>query len=330
MGGVSRFGEFSGKSTISRLALASVVGNVLIVVTGGAVRLTESGLGCPTWPRCTDESYVATAEMGVHGAIEFGNRLLTFVLGAIVIAGVVAAWRQRPRRRSMRILAVAAALGIPAQAVIGGLTVLSNLNPWVVGLHFLASMAVIAAAFAFWRRSLEPDGPVRPTVPGPLRSLAWLTVGLTAVVLVIGTWVTGSGPHSGDSGAARNGLDPARISQVHADTVFLLLGLSIALWFALRVPRDAGRAVRAAGLLLLAELAQGVVGFAQYFTGLPVPLVGAHLLGSCLVWLGALGVLWSTRERVAGGLPDSAAPDVAPGAAAEPVAAPLVSSAPGS
>lgn len=294
---VSRFGEFSGKPTLSRLALASVVGNVLIVGTGGAVRLTRSGLGCPTWPRCTDESYVATAEMGLHGVIEFGNRLLTFALAAVVIAGVVAAWRQRPRRRPLRLLAVAAALGIPAQALIGGLTVLTNLNPWVVGLHFLASMAVIAAAFAFWRRSRETDDPARPTVPVPLRALAWTTAGVAGLVLVVGTWVTGSGPHSGDSGAARNGLDPETISQLHADTVFLLLGLSIAGWFAFRAVPAPAEAVRAAGLLVLAELGQGVIGFAQYLTGLPVPLVGAHMLGSCLVWLAALAVLWSTRER---------------------------------
>nr|WP_323373714.1 COX15/CtaA family protein [Plantactinospora alkalitolerans] len=294
---MSRFGEFPGKPTLSRLALASVVGNVLIVGTGGAVRLTKSGLGCPTWPRCTDESYVATAEMGVNGAIEFGNRLLTFALAAVVIAAVVVAWRQRPRRRPLRLLAVAAALGIPAQAVVGGITVLTNLNPWVVGLHFLASMAVIAAAFAFWRRTLEPDGPARPTVPAPLRALARVTAGVTAAVLVVGTWVTGSGPHSGDAGAARNDLDPETISQVHADMVFLLLGLAIALWFALRAVHAPAGALRAAGLLLLAIGGQGLIGFVQYLTGLPVALVGAHMLGSCLVWLAALAVLWSTRQR---------------------------------
>ncbi|MDG4788554.1 COX15/CtaA family protein [Micromonospora sp. WMMD1102] len=294
---MSRFGEFSSKSTLSRLALASVVGNVLIVGTGGAVRLTKSGLGCPTWPRCTDDSYVATAEMGVHGVIEFGNRLLTFVLAAVVIAGVLAAWQQRPARRRLRWLSVGAAFGIPAQAVIGGITVLTDLNPWVVGLHFLASMAVIAAAYAFWRHTLEPDGPARPTVPGPLRTLGRVIAVVTVGVLVVGTWVTGSGPHSGDSGAARNGLDPETISQVHADTVFLLLGLSVAAWFAFRAVGAPPAATRAVGLLLLAELGQGLIGFVQYLTGLPVVLVGAHMLGSCLVWLATLAVLWSTRER---------------------------------
>jgi cytochrome c oxidase assembly protein subunit 15 len=307
MAGVSRIAKISGKPALSRLAFASVVANVVIVGTGGAVRLTESGLGCPTWPRCTDESYTTTPEMGVHGAIEFGNRLLTFVLAAIVIAGVVVAWQQRPRRRSLVALSVATALGIPAQAVIGGITVLTDLNPWVVGLHFLASMAVIAAAYAFWRTAREPDGPTRPTVPGPLRTLAGLTVGVTGLVLLVGTWVTGSGPHSGDSGAARNGLDPESISQVHADTVFLLLGLSVALWFAFRAVAAPPAATRAAGLLVLTELGQGVIGFAQYFTGLPVVLVGAHLVGSCLVWLAALAVLWATRDRQPATAPTSPA-----------------------
>jgi len=320
MAGVSRFGGFSGKPALRRLALASVVANVAIVVTGGAVRLTSSGLGCPTWPRCTDESYVTTPEMGVYGVIEFGNRLLTFVLGAIVLAGLLAALLHRPGRRSLVLLSGAVALGIPAQAVVGGLTVLTDLNPWVVGLHFLASMAVIAAAFAFWQATVEhatvehptvehptvegvtvkPAGPVRPTVPGPLRTLAWITAGMTGLVLTVGTWVTGSGPHSGDHGAARNGLDPESISQLHADAVFLLLGLSIALWFALRAVRAPAGAVRAAGLLLLAELSQGLVGFVQYLTGLPVLAVGAHMLGACLVWLAALAVLRATRERAEG------------------------------
>lgn len=295
--GVNRFRRFSAPGHLRWLALASVVANVTIVVTGGAVRLTDSGLGCPTWPRCTDESYRAAPEMGIHGAIEFGNRLLTFAVALIALAGLVLALLDRPRRRSLVPLAGAVFLGVPAQAVIGGITVLTDLNPWVVGLHFLASMAVIAAAYAFWRRTSESDGPVRLTVPDPLRTLARVVAAASAVVLVIGTFVTGSGPHSGDHGAARNGLDPEAISQAHADAVFLLLGLSIALWLAVRAVGAPARVVRAAALLLAVELAQGVVGFVQYFTDLPVLAVAIHMLGACLVWLAALAVLWSIRER---------------------------------
>ncbi|WBB71147.1 COX15/CtaA family protein [Micromonospora sp. WMMD812] len=278
------------------LALASIIANVGIVVTGGAVRLTASGLGCPTWPRCTDASYVATSEMGVHGAIEFGNRLLTFAVGIIAFATVLAVLAHRPRRRGLLPLAVAVFFGIPAQAVVGGITVLTNLNPWVVGLHFLASMAVIAAAYALWRRTTDPDGPAVPVVPAPLRALTQLTTAVGVAVLVVGTWVTGSGPHAGDAGAARNGLDPEAISQVHADGVFLLIGLSVALVFAFRAV-GATRAARAAVLLLAVELGQGVVGFVQYFTHLPAVLVGAHMFGSCLVLLATLHVQWATRER---------------------------------
>lgn len=297
---------------LRRLALASIIANVGIVVTGGAVRLTASGLGCPTWPRCTDGSYVPTNEMGVHGVIEFGNRTLTFAVGIIAFATVLAALAHRPRRRGVLALSIAVFCGIPAQAVVGGITVLTNLNPWVVGLHFLASMAVIAAAYALWRRTADPDGPAVAVVPAPLRTLARLTTVVGVAVLLIGTWVTGSGPHAGDRDAVRNGLDPESISQVHADSVFLLLGLSVALVFAFRAV-GAARAERAALLLVGVELGQGLIGFVQYFTHLPGVLVGAHMFGSCLVLLAALHVQWSTRERRA--VP--AAP--APTPAAEPV-----------
>ncbi|MEV0943853.1 COX15/CtaA family protein [Micromonospora wenchangensis] len=294
---VKRSVRFPVSTTLlRRLAYASIVANVAIVVTGGAVRLTASGLGCPTWPRCTDASYTTTAEMGVHGVIEFGNRLLTFAVGAIALATLLAVLAHRPRRPGLTGLAVAVFLGIPAQAVIGGITVLTNLNPWVVGLHFLASMAVIAAAYALWRRIVDPDGPAVPVVPGPLRTLARLTTVVSVAVLVVGTWVTGSGPHAGDHGAARNGLDPQTISQVHADGVFLLIGLSVALVLAFRAVGATGPA-RAALVLVAVELGQGLIGFVQYFTHLPGVLVAAHMLGSCLVLLATLAVLWSTRQR---------------------------------
>jgi cytochrome c oxidase assembly protein subunit 15 len=291
MPGVSR-------STLLRpLALASLITNIVLVVTGAAVRLTDSGLGCPTWPKCTEESYTATAAMGVHGAIEFGNRLLGVVLGLIALACFVAALREKPRRRSLIVLSFAIGLGIPGQAGIGGITVLTNLNPWVVGLHFVLSMALIAMAYALWKRTAEGDRPRRTLVAAPLPALARLTALVSAAVIVAGVVVTGSGPHAGDEKAKRNGLDSELISQVHADLVFLLIGLSVALWFALRAVKAPRNAVRAAGALVLIELAQGLIGFVQYFTHLPVLLVGAHMLGACLVWVGTLNVLWSLRER---------------------------------
>ena len=308
--------EVSKPTVLRRLALASLIANIALVVTGAAVRLTSSGLGCPTWPKCTDQSYTTTAEMGVHGVIEFGNRLLGIALGLIALATFVAALLHRPRRRSLIVLSLAAGLGIPGQGVIGGITVLTDLNPWVVGLHFLLSMGLITVTYALWQRIREGDAPARPLVTRPLRHLAALTALVSAAVIVVGVVVTGSGPHAGDRGAKRNGLDPATISQAHADLVFLLIGLSVALWFALRAVGAPPAAVKAAGLFVIVELAQGLIGFVQYFTHLPVLLVGAHMLGACLVWVATLHVLWRLRDRPA---PVTPTPD----AAAEPAADPL-------
>nr|WP_239170655.1 COX15/CtaA family protein [Actinoplanes xinjiangensis] len=306
-------------SSLRGLALASVVANIGIIVTGAAVRLTKSGLGCPTWPRCTDDSYVSTPEMGINGAIEFGNRLLTFVLVAIAVACFLGALARR--RRSLTRLSVAVALGIPGQGVIGGITVLTNLNPWVVGLHFILSIALIAGAFALWRRVDEGDGDPVPLVPAPIRQLAWVTTAASLAVIAAGVVVTGSGPHSGDQGAKRNNLDPQQVSQVHADLVFLLIGLTVALWFALRAVNAPAAAIRAAAVLFWVEMSQGLIGFVQYFTHLPVALVAAHMLGSGLVWVATLSVLWSLRSRPAVTTPPTA-PRPVPSPAAEPVAAP--------
>ncbi|MGC5033261.1 COX15/CtaA family protein [Micromonospora sp. DT229] len=290
--------RFSVSTTLlRRLAFANIVANVVIVVTGGAVRLTASGLGCPTWPRCTDDSYTTTAEMGVHGVIEFGNRLLTFVLVAIAGATLLAVLAHRPRRRGALPLALGVVLGIVAQAVIGGITVRTQLHPSIVGIHFVVSMLLLLVSYALWRQVREPDGPKVALVPPALRTLTWITVLVSAAVIIVGVLVTGSGPHAGDADAVRNGLDPQTISQVHADLVFLLIGLTVGLWLALRALGAPAGTVRAARTLLVVELAQGVIGFVQYFANLPVLLVGAHMLGSCLVWLATLSVLWSIRER---------------------------------
>jgi cytochrome c oxidase assembly protein subunit 15 len=284
-------------TTVRRLALASIVANSAIVVTGGAVRLTASGLGCPTWPRCTATSYTPTAEHAVHGVIEFGNRLLTFALGAVVLAVLVAVWRQRPVRPGMRALAVVGFLGIPAQAVLGGITVLTGLNPWTVMGHLLLSMVLIALAVVLHRRAGEGDLPARPVVAPAMRRLTQGLLAVTGATLALGTVVTGSGPHSGDPAAGRTGLDPATVSQLHADAVMLLVGMTVALYVALGAVGADAALVRATGVLLAVELAQGVVGYVQYFTGLPVLLVGVHLAGACLVLVAAVRVVLATRDR---------------------------------
>jgi cytochrome c oxidase assembly protein subunit 15 len=277
------------------LAVASLVGNIAIVLTGGVVRLTGSGLGCPTWPRCTDTSFVPHRALGINGAIEFGNRMVTFLLAAVAIATFLVALRSG--RRSLVKLSLVLGLGVPAQAVIGGITVLTDLNPWVVAFHLLGSLAMIGVAVALLRRVGEGDGPAAPTVPRALVHLARLTFLAGWAVLYVGTVVTGSGPHAGDLTAPRNGLDPRSVSQLHTDLVFLLLGLTVGLVLALRAasaPRPAQRAARA---LLAVELGQGVVGFVQYVTGLPIVLVAVHLLGAALTSASLAWVLVRLRER---------------------------------
>jgi cytochrome c oxidase assembly protein subunit 15 len=271
------------------LALAYVIANVVIVVTGGAVRLTDSGLGCPTWPKCTDASLTPTKQYAIHGLIEFSNRQLTFVLAVIAIA----TWLVAMALHRERALVTIAALGVPAQAVLGGFTVLTHLNPWLVALHFLLSMAILAIAYLLWWR-LRALPPVAAAPAGAV----WLTratVAVTAAALALGTVVTGSGPHAGDADSSgkvhRTGLQVSSMAQLHADSVMVLIGLTVGL-VALSYALRAGAAMRrAAAILLGVELAQGVIGYTQYFLHVPPLLVAVHMLGACLVWLAVLRVL---------------------------------------
>jgi cytochrome c oxidase assembly protein subunit 15 len=235
--------------------------------------------------------------MGVHGLVEFGNRLLTFVLGAAVLAAVAVAWRAG--RRDLVRPAVVLLLGILAQALLGGVTVLTGLNPVTVMAHFLVSMALIAVAVVAHERARGEPRPARP-VPRELVLGGRLLVAVTALTLFLGTVVTGTGPHSGDRQAAdRLPFDLAEVTQLHADAVFLLLGLAGGLLLAVRAA-GTGPAVRhRAGLLLVVLLGQGTVGFLQYATDLPVLLVGAHVLGAALVWIAALRLVVAMAPAVA-------------------------------
>jgi cytochrome c oxidase assembly protein subunit 15 len=285
-------------TAVRRVFLATLVANVGIVVTGGAVRLTASGLGCPTFPRCTDHSLVVTREMGGHGLVEFGNRMLTFALSAVVVAAVVVAWRAG--RRDLRAAALLLFGGIVAQAVLGGVTVLTGLNPVTVMAHFLLSVALIAVATRAHVLSAGQRVPPRREVhPAVLLGGRGLLV-VTALLLLAGTVVTGTGPHSGDKNAThRLPFDLVEVTQLHADLVFLLVGLTIGLAVALQatdVPRLLRRRVR---VLLGVVLAQGLVGYAQYATDLPVALVAIHVLGACLVWVAALRLVLGMTTRVA-------------------------------
>lgn len=289
--------------------IANLIAQIGIVVTGGIVRLTGSGLGCPTWPECAEGSYVPTSRQAEswHKYIEFGNRLLTFVLAALAIAALLGAWawwrRQRrtgaDARGPVLALATIPLLGTVIQALLGGVTVLTGLNPWAVSSHFLVSMAIIAGCVVLVVRSGEPgDHPVFSLVRPEVRWLTRAMILVTAIVVVLGVIVTGSGPHSGDADTeARFGLDPRTVSWLHADSVLLFLGLAVGLIVALRVTNAPARASRTATLLLGVALAQGLVGYVQYFTGLPWVLVALHMLGASVVWAIAIFVLLSQRSR---------------------------------
>jgi cytochrome c oxidase assembly protein subunit 15 len=277
---------------LRRLGWATLVANIGIVLTGGAVRLTASGLGCPTWPRCTEDSFTPHGALDFHSAIEFGNRTLTFLLSAVAVATFVGAWQSG--RRDLRVLALWLGLGIPAQAVVGGITVLTDLNPWIVSFHLLVSLAIISLAVLYLHRIDTPTG--SPSSGSRLVPLAWTTYAAGWLVLYLGTVVTGSGPHAGDLDVPRNGLDPLQLSQLHADAVFLFIGLSVGLALALRAADAPARTQRSAVVLVVAELAQGLVGFVQYFTDLPVVLVGIHLLGAAVLTAVMTQVVVSVRE----------------------------------
>jgi cytochrome c oxidase assembly protein subunit 15 len=256
-------------------ARASLIANIGIVLTGALVRLTDSGLGCPSWPKCDAERWTTHPALGLHGAIEFGNRLLTYVLVAIAVGTLVSVWRWPTATPAMRRVAVALAAGIPLQGVIGGLTVLTDLNPWLVSLHLVLSMMLIAGSAVLIDQVTSHP---RERSSAWARGMVLVTGILTALVVYLGTIVTGSGPHAGDAKAPRNGLDPETFSHVHAFAAYGLLVATLACVLLLRGP-----AQRAAWVLLAVEIVQAVIGLAQYNLGLPVALVAAHLLGAALL-----------------------------------------------
>ena len=280
------------RPVVVRSAAALLVANTVIILTGGLVRLTGSGLGCPTWPRCTDASFTPHRELGVHGVIEFGNRLLTYVLIGVAVVACVAVWRWADARRSDRRLVLLLTLGIPFQGVIGGITVLTDLNPWIVALHLIFSLVLVAGSTVLL---LSVLGRTAPAVPAGVSRLSAVVLGVLWVVVYLGTVVTGSGPHAGDVKAPRNGLDPHVMSHVHAFSVYLLVALTVVLLWKSRGTAAHG----AVAALLVGELAQGVIGFVQYFTDLPIALVAIHLVGaSVLVALGTRLVLVTRTASV--------------------------------
>lgn len=261
-------------------AWLSFVAEVLIIGTGGAVRLTGSGLGCPTWPRCTPDSLVNTPEMGIHGIIEFGNRTLTGLVGILALAVVVMVWRMRHERRVLFVLALVVLGGIVAQALVGGVTVLTGLNPFIVGFHYVASVSLVAVCAAFLVRMYQPAGPRRLAVPRWFAGLVHATTAVLALTIVFGVLTTGAGPHSGDEASVRNGFDAQVLEHVHAWPGYALFALTLAV---VVIAWRRGLPVRRWTTALLAvELVQIAVGLYQARNGLPELAVGTHMVLAAL------------------------------------------------
>lgn len=261
-------------------AWLSFVAEVLIIGTGGAVRLTGSGLGCPTWPRCTPDSLVNTPEMGIHGIIEFGNRTLTGLVGILALAVVVLVWRMRHERRVLFVLSLVVLAGIVAQALVGGVTVLTGLNPFIVGFHYVASVSLVAVCAAFLVFMYQPAGPRALAVPHWFAGLVHATTGVLALTIVFGVLTTGAGPHSGDEDSIRNGFDAQVLEHVHAwpgYALFVLTLVVVVIAARLRLPVR-----RWATALLAVELVQIAVGLYQARNGLPELAVGTHMVLAAL------------------------------------------------
>jgi len=272
---------------------AALIVSIIIVFTGGLVRVTGSGLGCPTWPTCDGTSIAPSAELGIHGVIEFANRMLTTVIVIAVGWVIIAARLQSPRVRSVTRLAWSQFWLVVANAVAGGITVLVKLNPWVVALHFVLAIALLATTTLTWHRVHEKrPGPVG-AVSRRTGVLAWLLVGVTVALIVFGTMVSGAGPHSGDSAdVPRMQLDWTTFTIIHGVLGALVFGLAIALFVTNRGTDARARLIRRRLVVfVVVVLAQGLVGTVQALTGLPATLVSFHLLGAALVWVGVLRVL---------------------------------------
>jgi cytochrome c oxidase assembly protein subunit 15 len=276
------------------LTLALLISQAVIVVTGAAVRLTGSGLGCPTWPQCTPGSYRPIenqAEGTLHSWIEFGNRLLTFVLFAIALATLITVFRAG--RRDLRLLAAGQFLGIFGQGILGGITVLTDLNPISVASHFLLSTILIAAATSLHSRRKMPAH--RLNVQGVIDIYSKIHVALAAVVIILGTAVTGAGPHAGDVDAPRLKIGIQEIARLHSTSVIFLIITTIAFYLRKDISASTKRRLLA---FFAISMVQGAIGYIQYFLGVPELLVGMHLIGTTLVWISAWRI-WLSVQFIA-------------------------------
>jgi len=309
---VNRFTQWLPDHVDGRIRLfawLSFIAQTTIIATGGAVRLTGSGLGCPTWPTCTADSLVPTDELSYHSLIEFGNRLMTGLVGIIALVLFVLVWRIRAQRRDLFTLAFIVGAGIVAQAIVGGITVWTGLNPFIVGFHYVSSLVLVCVCAAFLVRMDAPSGPRELAVPSWYAGLTHATTAVLALTIVFGVLTTGSGPHSGDADAGRNGIDSELLQHVHAWPGYALLALTLVLLIAawrLRLPT-----LRALVVLLAVELVQVAVGLYQARAGLPPFAVGVHMVLAALTAAAMTVVVLRLKRPAATPAASEAAPAAA-------------------
>ncbi len=279
------------------ITLFALVALVIIIVSGAAVRLTGSGLGCPDWPTCANNRVVAPVRY--HAMVEFVNRVFTGIVSVAVILAALGSLARRPRRRDLTYLSLGLVAGVFAQVLLGGLTVRSKLTPPVVMAHFLLSMVLVANAVVLHRQAGRDDADHARSAPSRLRTATRVLVAVAAVVIVTGTIVTGAGPHGGDENVRRLGFAVPTVARIHGVSELVLLSLTLALIWMARRSRAPTAVMEALNTLVLIEVAQGFVGYMQYLLGVPELLVGVHVLGAVVVWVSVLEVALAAASPVA-------------------------------
>ncbi len=291
------FDYFADRFTLSPRSLrwattAALAVSILIIFTGGVVRVTGSGLGCPTWPSCNPGSLPPTGVMGIHGIIEFSNRVFSAFIAVPVAWVIISARLQKPRERSLTRLAWSQFWLVVANAVAGGFTVLAGLNPWIVAMHFVLAIALLTTTGLTWHRVHETGLSTLAVPTDTARRLSWTLIAICLALILVGTLVTGAGPHSGDSAEVhRMPLDWIAITIVHGILGTTTLALAVILWFVLGHSAGGALARRRVLLFVIVVVLQGAIGLIQALDALPALLVALHLLGAAFVWVGALRVL---------------------------------------
>jgi cytochrome c oxidase assembly protein subunit 15 len=276
--------------TVTVVALGLLI---TIVITGAAVRLTGSGLGCDDWPQCNDSQLVDVTS--THAAIEQVNRMFTGLVALAVVVAVLGSLWRVPRRRDLTWLSLGLVAGVIGQVVLGGITVLVDLNPFAVAAHLLLSMAIVACAVVLVRRAGEPDGRRQPVVSTTTRRIAWALAAVTGAAIVAGTVVTGAGPHAGDEDVQRFDVEIADAARTHGTLVLGAVALAVVL--ALRLQRHAADRRVLQGALsswIFVAVLQAAIGYIQYFNDVPALLVGLHVAGATALWTMTVWLVLST------------------------------------